>query len=43
MNRKKTGVIDNAGEIGVLIIDPHRKHMPAAADFSAELRPFLDA
>ena len=29
-------VIDDAGKIGVLVIDPHRLEMPAVADFAVE-------
>ena len=38
---QKAGVIDDAGEVGVLIIDPDRQDVPAAADLAAELRPVL--
>src|SRR6266581_3230081 len=34
-------VIDDAGEVGVLVIDPDRQHVPPAADLAAKLRPFL--
>ena len=30
------GVIDDAGKIGVLVIDPHRLDMPAVADFAVQ-------
>ena len=30
------GVIDDAGEIGVLVIDAHDLHVPAVADFAVE-------
>ena len=29
-------VIDDAGEVGVLVIDPHRHHVAAVADFAVE-------
>ena len=32
------GVIDDAGEIGVLVIDPHRHRVAAVAQFAVEMR-----
>src|SRR6202008_3634407 len=33
---KIVGVIDDAGEIGVLVIDPHRHHVAALANLAVE-------
>jgi hypothetical protein len=31
------GVIDDAGEVGVFVIDPHLHVVPAVADFAVEM------
>jgi len=32
------GVIDDAGEIRVLVVDTHRQNVPAIAEFAGEVR-----